>query len=74
MPMDFRANVQPFRQDSCFRYFFGFDRPGLAGLVDADNHPCSFRPGETRRQRTRTGASAGMLLRSAHHRLNIDKA
>jgi Xaa-Pro aminopeptidase/Xaa-Pro dipeptidase len=35
MPMDFRANVYPFRQDSCFRYFFGLDRPGLAGLIDA---------------------------------------
>jgi Xaa-Pro aminopeptidase/Xaa-Pro dipeptidase len=35
-PMDFRANVYPFRQDSCFRYFFGLDRPGLAGLIDAD--------------------------------------
>ena len=37
MPMDFRANVYPFRQDSCFRYFFGLARPGLAGLLDADN-------------------------------------
>jgi Xaa-Pro aminopeptidase/Xaa-Pro dipeptidase len=35
--MDFRANVYPFRQDSCFRYFFGLDRPGLAGLIDADS-------------------------------------
>lgn len=35
--MDFRANVYPFRQDSCFRYFFGLDRPGLAGIVDADS-------------------------------------
>ena len=37
MPMDFRTNVYPFRQDSCFRYFFGLDRPGLAGLIDADS-------------------------------------
>ncbi len=35
-PMDFRANVYPFRQDSCFRYFFGLDRPGLVGLIDAE--------------------------------------
>lgn len=37
VPMDFRANVYPFRQDSCFRYFFGLDRPGLAGLIDVDS-------------------------------------
>jgi Xaa-Pro aminopeptidase/Xaa-Pro dipeptidase len=36
VPMDFRANVYPFRQDGCFRYFFGIDRPGLAGLIDAE--------------------------------------
>jgi hypothetical protein len=33
-PIDFRANAYPFRQDGCFRYFFGLDRPGLAGLID----------------------------------------
>lgn len=37
IPMDFRANVYPFRQDSCFRYFFGLDRPGLVGLLDAES-------------------------------------
>ncbi|MES2055012.1 MAG: aminopeptidase P family protein [Pseudomonadota bacterium] len=36
-PMDFRANVYPFRQDGCFRYYFGLDRPALAGLIDADS-------------------------------------
>lgn len=36
-PIDFRANAYPFRQDGCFRYFFGLDRPGLAGLIDTDS-------------------------------------
>ena len=35
-PLDFRANVHPFRQDGSFRYFFGIDRPGWIGLIDAD--------------------------------------
>jgi Xaa-Pro aminopeptidase/Xaa-Pro dipeptidase len=36
-PINFRANAYPFRQDGSFRYFFGLDRPGLAGLIDADS-------------------------------------
>ncbi len=35
-PMNYPANVYPFRQDSSFLYFFGLDRPGLAALVDVD--------------------------------------
>jgi len=35
-PMNYPANVYPFRQDSSFLYFFGLDSPGLAGVIDAD--------------------------------------
>lgn len=35
-PMNYADNVYPFRQDSSFRYFFGIDQPGLAGLIDLD--------------------------------------
>lgn len=34
--MNYRDNHYPFRQDSSFRYFFGLNQPGLAGLIDAD--------------------------------------
>src|SRR5580698_3454218 len=35
--MNYRDNVYPFRQDSSFLYFFGLDKPGLAGVIDIDN-------------------------------------
>jgi len=35
--MNYRDNLYPFRQDSSFLYFFGIDKPGLAGLIDIDN-------------------------------------
>src|SRR6201996_1073135 len=35
--MNYKDNLYPFRQDSSFLYFFGLDRPGLAGLIDIDN-------------------------------------
>src|SRR5882757_6785777 len=35
--MNYRDNLYPFRQDSSFLYFFGLDKPGLAGLIDIDN-------------------------------------
>jgi Xaa-Pro aminopeptidase len=35
--MNYRDNLYPFRQDSSFLYFFGMDKPGLAGLIDIDN-------------------------------------
>ncbi len=35
-PMNCEDNVYPFRQDSSFLYYFGIDKPGLAGLIDAD--------------------------------------
>src|ERR1700744_3118089 len=35
--MSYKANVYPFRQDSSFLYFFGLDRPGLVGILDADD-------------------------------------
>jgi Xaa-Pro aminopeptidase len=34
--INFKDNVYPFRQDSNFLYFFGLDRPGLAGIIDVD--------------------------------------
>ena len=34
-PMNYGANVYPFRQDGSFRYFFGVFRPDLVGTVDA---------------------------------------
>jgi Xaa-Pro aminopeptidase len=35
--MNYKDNLYHFRQDSCFLYFFGLDRPGLAVLIDIDN-------------------------------------
>jgi Xaa-Pro aminopeptidase len=35
--MNYKDNLYSFRQDSSFLYFFGLDRPGLAGLIDIDN-------------------------------------
>ncbi len=37
-PMNYRANTYHFRQDSSFLYFFGADRPGLAGIIDIDEN------------------------------------
>jgi Xaa-Pro aminopeptidase len=34
--MNYRDNLYPFRQDSSFLYFYGLDRPGLAGMIDID--------------------------------------
>lgn len=34
--MNYGDNHYPFRQDSTFRYFFGLNQPGLAGLIDLD--------------------------------------
>jgi len=36
-PRNFADNPYPFRQDSCFSYFFGIDQPGLVGIIDADD-------------------------------------
>jgi len=36
VPMNYRANVYPFRQDSSFLYYFGADNPGLAAIIDTD--------------------------------------
>lgn len=35
--MNYRDNLYPFRQDSSFLYYFGLDKPGLAGVIDIDN-------------------------------------
>jgi len=35
-PVNYLDNSYPFRQDSSFLFFFGPDRPGLAGLIDID--------------------------------------
>lgn len=36
-PMNYAHNPYPFVQDSSFRYFFGLDMQGLAGVVDAQS-------------------------------------
>ena len=36
-PKNYEDNSYPFRQDSSFLYYFGLNRPGLAGFIDADN-------------------------------------
>lgn len=33
-PMNYPHNTYPFVQDSSFRYFFGLNEPGLAGVID----------------------------------------
>jgi Xaa-Pro aminopeptidase len=38
VPMNYKANTYPFRQDSSFLYFFGLDQQGLAGLIDIDEN------------------------------------
>lgn len=35
-PINYAANVYPFRQDSSFLYFFGLDQPGLSAVLDLD--------------------------------------
>lgn len=35
-PVNFADNPYPFRQDSCFLYYWGIDRPDLAALIDVD--------------------------------------
>ena len=35
-PINFRDNVYPFRQDSSFLYFWGFENPGLTAVIDVD--------------------------------------
>jgi Xaa-Pro aminopeptidase len=35
-PMNYEDNTYPFRQDSTFLYYFGIDRPGIAGIIDID--------------------------------------
>jgi Xaa-Pro aminopeptidase len=37
-PMNYEANIYPFRQDSSFLYFFGIDTPGLAVLIDVEEN------------------------------------
>ncbi len=42
-PMNYPDNPYPFRQDSCFLYFFGLDSPGLAAIIDIDEQTeCVF--------------------------------
>lgn len=36
-PMNYAANVYPFRQDSTFLYYFGLDQPDLAAVMDLDD-------------------------------------
>ncbi|MBS9767383.1 MAG: aminopeptidase P family protein [Flavobacteriaceae bacterium] len=37
-PMNARANTFHYRQDSTFRYLFGVNQPGFAGIIDIDNN------------------------------------
>lgn len=41
-PMNFPDNTYRFRQDSHFLYFFGLDRPGLAGLIDLETQQATI--------------------------------
>ncbi len=36
-PANYPANAYKYRQDSCFLYFYGQHREGLAGVIDVDN-------------------------------------
>jgi len=36
-PMNYQHNTYPFRQDSCFLYYFGLDVAGLNAVIDIDN-------------------------------------
>ena len=36
-PNNYPANTYRFRQDSCFLYYFGLRREGLAAIIDVDN-------------------------------------
>jgi Xaa-Pro aminopeptidase len=35
--INFVDNLYPFRQDSCFLYYWGVDQPGLAALIDVES-------------------------------------
>jgi Xaa-Pro aminopeptidase len=35
-PVNFADNLYPFRQDSCFLYYWGIGRPALAALIDVE--------------------------------------
>ncbi len=37
VPMNYKANIYRFRQDSSFLYFFGLDHENMAGVLDADS-------------------------------------
>ncbi len=36
-PSNYPANAYKYRQDSTFRYYYGLERDGLAGVIDADS-------------------------------------
>jgi Xaa-Pro aminopeptidase len=36
VPINYKANCYPFRQDSTFLYYFGLDVPDLAAIIDVD--------------------------------------
>lgn len=36
LPMNYKGNIYPFRQDSNFLYYFGLDFPGYAGIIDLE--------------------------------------
>ena len=36
-PCNYPDNTFEFRQDSCFLYFFGLDKPDLAAIIDTES-------------------------------------
>ena len=37
VPMNYKSNYYPFRQDSTFLYYFGLDKPDLAAIIDTES-------------------------------------
>lgn len=65
-PMNFADNVYPFRQDSCFLYYWGIDLPDLAALIDADSGAETlFGDDLDRQSQVWTGPVAGLSERGA---------
>lgn len=46
-PRNYLANVQPFRQDSTFLFFFGWKQPDAAGIIHRDGRATLFVPKPT---------------------------
>ena len=58
-PMNYTDNAYPFRQDSSFLYFFGYNREGLTGIIDLDaDESWYFNQGDTMDDIIWSGATA----------------